>query len=180
MDGVEAKTMQNPPLKTHKYSLGCQICLRLLASVASLAAVWIMRTSNQSLVLYGIHMDAKYSYSSAFKFFAVANLIACSFSVKSLFAAVILARKCSNPNKFFYLFLHDLIVMTLVMAACAAATAIGVVARNGNVHTGWIAICDNFVRFCHRITISVTLSYVSFVLYLLLTIISANKARKSL
>ncbi|XP_057473135.1 CASP-like protein 1F1 [Actinidia eriantha] len=179
MAGVEAKIMQNPSLKTYKCSLGCQICLRLLASVASLSAVWIMFTSYQSLVLYGIHIDARYSDSSAFKFFAVANLIACSFSVKSLFVAVILVRKYSNPNKYFYLFLYDLIVMTLVMAACAAATAIGVVARNGNVHTGWIAICDNFVRFCHRITISVMLSYVSLVLYLLLTVISAKKSRKS-
>ena len=67
MDGVESKIIQNPPLKTHKSSLAAQICLRFLATVASLAAAWVMFTSKQSVVLYGINIDAKYNYSSAFK-----------------------------------------------------------------------------------------------------------------
>ena len=179
MDGVESKIIQNPPLKTNKYSLVVQICLRFLATVASFAAAWIMFTSKQSVVLYGINIDAKYNYSSAFKFFAIANLIASILSVVSLIvAAGILTRNRSDPNKFFYIFLHDLVVMTLVMSACAAATAIGSVGRYGNSHIGWMAICDHFSSFCDRMTISVTLSYFSFVLYLLLTVISASKSRK--
>ncbi|PSR89428.1 CASP-like protein [Actinidia chinensis var. chinensis] len=179
MDGVESKIMQNPPLKTDKYSLAVQICLRFLATMASLAAAWIMFTSKQSIVLYGINIDARYYYSSAFKFFAIANLIASIFSVVSLLAAAgILSRNCSDPNKFFCMFLHDLVVMSLILSACAAATAIGFVGRYGNSHIGWMAICDHFARFCDTMTISVALSYVSFVLYLLLTLISATKSRK--
>ncbi|KAI7985867.1 CASP-like protein 1F1 [Camellia lanceoleosa] len=178
MDGVEPKIMQNPTFKTHKYSLAAQICLRILATVASLAAAWIMFTNKQSIILYGLVVDARNSYSSAFKFFAVANLITSVFSVGSLFVAVILARNWPHLNNYFYMFLHDLVLMTLVIAACGAATSIGFVGRYGNNHAGWMPICDNFVRFCDRVTISLILSYFSFLFYLFLTIISANKSRK--
>ncbi|KAH7867365.1 hypothetical protein Vadar_032533 [Vaccinium darrowii] len=179
MAGVEVKIMQNPPPKNPpKSSFATQFCLRILAAVASLSAALVMITDKQTVILYGIQMDAKYSYSSAFTFFVIANLVSCAFSVVSLFAAGILVRNCSGPNKkYFFLFLHDLVMTTLVMAASAAATAIGFVGKFGNTHVGWIAICDDFGRFCDRIIISVHLSYLAFLLYLLLTVISANKSR---
>ncbi|KAA8542072.1 hypothetical protein F0562_023224 [Nyssa sinensis] len=179
MDGVGAEAVQNHPLKTHKYFLAAQICFRFLATLTTLAAAWIIFTSSQSIVMYGIKFDARYSYSSAFKFFAFANLIASVFSVLSLFLAFILGRKGSDATNYFYMFLHDLVMMTLVMAGCAAATAIGFVGRYGNSHTGWIAFCDHFVKFCDRVTISVILSYFSFLFYLFLTISSASKSRKT-
>ncbi|KAA8540641.1 hypothetical protein F0562_024440 [Nyssa sinensis] len=178
MDGIETKVMQNPSLKTRRYFMAAQICLRLLATASSLAAAWIMITSKQSVVVYGINIDARYSYSSAFKFFAFANLIACAFSVLSLFLVVFLGRRGSNANNYFKMFLHDLVMMTLIMAGCAAATAIGYVGRYGNSHTGWVAICDHFAKFCDRVTISVIFAFFSFLFYLFLTIISASESRQ--
>ncbi|KAF7134574.1 hypothetical protein RHSIM_Rhsim08G0194800 [Rhododendron simsii] len=178
MAGVEAKIMQNPPPKTSpKSPLGAQICLRLLGAAASLSAALVTVTSKQTVCLYGAVIDAQYTYSSAFTFFAIANLVACAFSVVSLFAAGILARKCKGPNKYFFMFLHDLAVTTLLMAACAAATAIGLVAKFGNSHIGWMAICNDFGRFCDRIIVALTLSYLAFLVHLLLTVISANGSR---
>ncbi|XP_059645044.1 CASP-like protein 1F1 [Cornus florida] len=179
MDGIESKVMKNPHPKTHKLFMAAQFSFRILAIVTTLAAAWTMFTSKQSVVVYGIAVDARYSYSSAFKFFAFANLIACIFSVLSLFLVFVLGRKGSDATNFFYMFLHDLVMMTLVMAACAAATAIGYVGRYGNSHTGWMAICDNFAKFCDRVTVSVVLSYLSFIFYLFLTIISASKSRQT-
>ncbi|KAK3042521.1 hypothetical protein RJ639_000245 [Escallonia herrerae] len=178
MDSSEAKVMQNLPLKTSKSSLAAQVCLRLLALGATLAAACIMITSKQSVVVFGINIDARYSYSPAFKFLVLANLIACAFSLISLIIVPILARKGSHPASYFYMFLHDLVLMTLLMAGGAAATAIGYVGRYGNSHTGWMAICDNFGKFCDRVTVSVLLSFFGFVLYLFLVIISANRSRQ--
>ncbi|CAL5373081.1 unnamed protein product [Camellia sinensis] len=177
MDALEAKTKPNPTLNTSTSSLKTQICLKFLAIVSSLSALCIIFTSKQTIMLYGLQIDAKYSDDSSFKFLAAANVIVCVFSVVSLFVAVILARTCSDSNNYFYMFLHDLVVMLVMIYGCAAASAIGKVSQYGNTHTGWLPICDHFVRFCHRSTVAVILSYFSFLVYLLLTIFSANNLK---
>ncbi|XP_052182795.1 CASP-like protein 1F1 [Diospyros lotus] len=181
MDGFEGKTPQNPPPeRSQRLSSAAQIFLRLSAAAASLAAAWVMFTAKQSAVIYGMPLEAKYSYSSAFMFFAIANVVACVFSVISLLVAVVLQRSRFVPNNYYYMFIHDLLMTTLVMAACAAATAIGYVGKYGNVHSGWMAVCHHFARFCDRITASIILSYFAFVFYFFLTIASASKSRKVL
>ena len=69
-------------------------------------------------------------------------------------------------------------MMSLVLAGCAAATAIGYVGRYGNNHAGWMAICDQFDEYCNRIRLSLMFSYLAFVFILMLTIMSANKSRE--
>ncbi|XP_057972595.1 CASP-like protein 1F1 [Malania oleifera] len=172
------KFTQNPLQKTQKIFQVAQIFLRILAFATALTATCLMVTNKQSTVIFGIEIDAKYSYSSAFKFFALANAVACAFCVVSLFLAFFLARQGSiNPSTYFLLFLHDLMMMGLVLAACAAATAIGYVGQYGNRHTGWVSICNQFGKFCRRSTISVVLSYLSFISLLLLSVISAYMSR---
>lgn len=70
------------------------------------------------------------------------------------------------------------IMAVVLMAASVAATAIGYVGKYGNSHTGWIAICDHFPKFCNRATLSALFSYLAFIFYLVLTIISANISRQ--
>ncbi|KAK9278355.1 hypothetical protein L1049_027920 [Liquidambar formosana] len=178
MASIEAKFQQKPVSNMQKYSLGAQVGLRILAVVGTLAATTVMGTNKQSTVVYGLAIDARYSYSSAFKFFVIANGIACAFTALSLVSTFILSRRGSKPNSFFFLFLHDLFVMSLVMAGSAAATAIGYVGRYGNSHTGWMPLCDHFGKFCNKSTAAVLLSYLSFIFLLLLTIISANRSRQ--
>ncbi|XP_073147880.1 CASP-like protein 1F1 [Henckelia pumila] len=168
----------SPPLKTHKIFFLMQIFLRILSFAASLAAAWMMLTNKQTAVVYGILVSASYSYSSAFKFFAYANIIACGFSVLSLFLACIFGYKAINPKSYFVMFIHDLMISVLLMAGCAAATAVGFVGKYGVNEAGWLPLCDHFPPFCNRCTMATGLSYVSFLLYILLTIISANKSRQ--
>lgn len=59
-----------------------------------------------------------------------------------------------------------------------AASAIAQVGKYGNNHAGWMPICDNFGKFCHKVMASLILSLLSTICYLLLTVISANKARE--
>ncbi|KAI6698467.1 hypothetical protein NL676_018586 [Syzygium grande] len=65
------------------------------------------------------------------------------------------------------------VVMTLVMAGCAATTAIGYMGKHGNAHARWMPIRDHLSKFCGRVTISIAISYVSFLLLMILTVISA-------
>ncbi|XP_012842761.1 PREDICTED: CASP-like protein 1F2 isoform X2 [Erythranthe guttata] len=152
-------------LKTHKSFILTQISLRFLAAASTLAATWITFTSKQTTLVFGIQIDARYSYSPTFKFFAYANLIASAFTFLSLFFVFVLGNKPA-------------IMTVLLMGGCAAATAIGYVGKYGNSHSGWVAICGYFGKFCNRITAASLLSYFGFLLYLLLTVISANKSRQ--
>ncbi|KAF5476497.1 hypothetical protein F2P56_003247 [Juglans regia] len=178
MDGFEAKFPQNPALKTQKIVLGAQICLRILAIATSLAATWVMLTSKQSEEIIGITFYARYSYSSSMKFFTFANAVACAFSVLSLLFVLFLCRPGLSSANYFYLFLHDLFMMSLVLAGCAAATAEGYIGRYGNGHAGWSPICDHFGKFCNKMTSSVILSYLCLCFLLMLTILSASKSRQ--
>ncbi|XVF54749.1 hypothetical protein PTKIN_Ptkin05aG0206400 [Pterospermum kingtungense] len=170
--------MENSPLKTHKLVLGGQICLRIMAIAAALAATLMIVTSNQIVVVYGMTFDAKYSYSPAFKFFAIANALACGFTLLSLFFVLFFVRRGLTPSNYFLLFLHDLFMMSLVLSGVAAGTAIGYVGQYGNSHIGWFQICDRMTNFCHKVTISLLFSYVTVLFLLVLTIISAGKSRQ--
>lgn len=67
MDISEPKNMQDPRPKTQKYYLASQISLRSLAAVVSLTAATLAITDKQIITVYGIELEARYSYSSAFK-----------------------------------------------------------------------------------------------------------------
>ncbi|XP_027773876.1 CASP-like protein 1F1 isoform X2 [Solanum pennellii] len=138
------QNVQNPIMKSDKCLLSTQILLRILAIAFTLAATSIILTSKQAVTVFGIEMDARYSYSSAFKFFAITNMI----------------------------------TMALLLAGCAAATAVGYVGKYGQTHSGWLPICDHVDKFCRKVSHSIMLSYIAMILYLCLTIISANQSRK--
>ncbi|XP_031277347.1 CASP-like protein 1F1 [Pistacia vera] len=176
MDKSEAKFQQSPPLKTQRIFHLAQIFLRLLAIGTALAATSVMVTAKQSVVVFGTPFDARYSYSPAFKFFVFGNAVACGCLILSLFYVFVLGRQGSSPTKYFFLFIHDLVMMSLLISASAAATAVGYIGRYGNNHIGWVAICDNFGKFCDRITLSLILSYLSFLVMMILTIISARRS----
>ncbi|XVF11459.1 hypothetical protein REPUB_Repub08aG0029400 [Reevesia pubescens] len=178
MESIEARFPENPPLKTHKLVLGTQICLRIVAIATALAATYIVVTSKETVLVFGMSFDARYSYSPAFKFFAFANAFACGFTLLSLFFVFFFGRNGLTPTNFFLLFLHDLFMMSLVLSGVAAGTAIGYVGRYGNRHAGWFPICDHVKKYCHKVTISMILSYLSLVCLLVLTIISASKSRQ--
>ncbi|XP_009618375.1 CASP-like protein 1F1 [Nicotiana tomentosiformis] len=175
MDSFEAKTNHDPPLKTQRVMLILQILLRILAFAFTLGAVLRIKTSKQVLFL---GFDARYTYSPSMKFFAYANVSGCALSVVSLFLALMCCQKPRDSNKYFYLFLHDLFVFGVLVAGSAAATAIGYVGKYGQKHSGWEPICIFVTKFCHKVTVSLTLSYIAIIIYLCLTIISANQSRQ--
>ncbi|KAL2492190.1 CASP-like protein 1F1 [Abeliophyllum distichum] len=111
--------------KTQKFSFVSQILLRVLATAGTLAATWITLTSQETVVVFGIQVDARYSYSPASKFLAYTNIIVCAFSVLSIFIVFFLGYKAVDRRNYFFIFLHDLILTTLLMAGCSAGLTVG-------------------------------------------------------
>lgn len=72
------------------------------------------------------------------------------------------------------------IMMSLMLAGCGAATAIGMVGMYGNSHTGWAPICDHLSKFCHGVTTSIILSLLSVLSLMMLTVISSYNYSRQL
>ncbi|XP_043703758.1 CASP-like protein 1F1 [Telopea speciosissima] len=196
MEGVQSKESQDPTLtntRGGKYLMVAQALLRTLVAVCTLTAACLMFTSKQTTSVFGVSFSAKYNYVPAFRFsaeivgfdpyvlmfffgggficrfFADANVAACVLSLLSLGTVCFIYHRLT----YFFLFLHDLVMMTLLMAACAASTAIGEVGAHGNSYTGWMPICDHFGKFCNRVTASLIFSYLAVMMFLVLTVLSA-------
>ncbi|XWS60215.1 hypothetical protein CRYUN_Cryun07bG0016400 [Craigia yunnanensis] len=124
MESIEAKFPENPSLKRHKLVIGAQICWRIVAILTALAATWMIVTSKETVVVFGLQLDARYSYSSAYKFFAFANAFACGFTLLSLLFVFFFGRHGLTPTSY-----------CSCTICVAAGTAIGYVGRYGNIHT---------------------------------------------
>ncbi|KAL3753608.1 hypothetical protein ACJRO7_000938 [Eucalyptus globulus] len=157
---VEKTLEQNQPIPMSRnhFLLGTttQICLRVLPIAATLAAALVMMTSKQFTRVFGIPVYARYTYSPAFNFFAYANLVSCALCL------------------LYSLFLLIIVVMTLMMTGCAATMAIGYVGKHIDAHIGWMPICDHLGKFCDKVAVSIAISFASFLLLMILTVISAR------
>ncbi|GFS38392.1 hypothetical protein Acr_00g0057230 [Actinidia rufa] len=171
---LDAPIMSSPQ---HGGFFKLQFMLRVLAIAFTAAAMATMLTSKQSISMFGIVIEARYSYSSAFKFLFAVDVVVCTFSVLSLILVFLLSRSKSSPCRYFAVFLHDLVIAALMMAGCAAGTAIGEVGRDGMNQVGWVAICNRVGKFCDKVTLSVSLSYMVLVCYAALTVLSVHKLK---
>ncbi|KAM7274920.1 hypothetical protein ACFE04_016786 [Oxalis oulophora] len=179
MENLEAKNNtldQTPSKKTNKVLFRAQIFLRVAIVGTTLSALFVTITSKETVALYGTVLDARYSYSEAFKFYAYANAIVCGLTVLSLIFAFVVSRQRSNPHNHFILFVHDLFMTLLELSGCAAATAIGFLGKYGNSHTGWMEICSQFGAYCNKIAAGLAVGYLTFVFLLMLTLTSAYRA----
>ncbi|KAL6509141.1 hypothetical protein OROGR_022451 [Orobanche gracilis] len=154
-----------------------QLTLRILVIAFTLAGAVIMLTSQQSVSFYGIAMEARYNYSSSFRFNVVADCAVCGLSVVSVILVISLNRPKSNPENYFYLLLHDMVSLVLLLSGCSAATAIGYVGRFGQSETGWLSICDRVAKFCDKIMASIVSSFVAVICLIVLILMSAHKLK---
>ncbi|XP_074309168.1 CASP-like protein 1F2 [Silene latifolia] len=172
-NGDQSKLMSN---QSGKGLFLAQILIRSVTSLLALAATLVMVKSGQSTTVFGIVFQAKYSYSSAFRFFVGTNIAVCAFSVISVIAICAFYSPKSNSISNFSLFLYDLIAMIFSMAGCAAATSIGYVGKYGQEQIGWTKICDDVTKFCNLVMLSIAFSYLAFICLFALVIIAFRHA----
>ncbi|KAK6912930.1 Casparian strip membrane protein domain [Dillenia turbinata] len=156
-----------------------QFSLRILATALTLASILVMITSKQSVTVFGIALEATYRSTSSSKFLLGANITACFFSLISSIGIYVFGSHGSDPRNYFFVFLHDMMIMVLMISGCAASTAVGYMSRYGESQTGWTGICDRVAKFCNRVQIAILLSYLAFFCFLALTIMSALNPRGS-
>ncbi|KAK3039125.1 hypothetical protein RJ639_028871 [Escallonia herrerae] len=154
-----------------------QLALRVLAIAFTSAAIIMMVKSKESVSILGTVLQARYTYSSAFRFKLGADAVVCTLSLFSLIPLYVFSRPKSDPRNYFYLLLPDLIFMVLMISGCAAATAIGYVGHHGQSQTGWMPICGQVNNFCDKVMLSIVSSYLAFLCFLVLTIMAAYKLK---
>ncbi|CAL9162953.1 unnamed protein product [Musa hybrid cultivar] len=146
--------------------LKIHVVCKASAALATLIAAALMGFNKQISNVAGFEIKATYNSSPAFKFFVIGNAIACGYSVLSLpFAAHMVEGWMLN--------LFDLMNLGLVMAAASAAAAIGYVGKYGNDEIGWTKVCPYYEKFCGRTEISIACSYVGFLLFLFVCVMSS-------
>ncbi|KAK9925564.1 hypothetical protein M0R45_033886 [Rubus argutus] len=155
--------------------LMAQAGIRMLVVAFTLVAISVMVTNQQSVVVFGLEFQAHYTYSSAFKFLVAADAALCSFSALSLIFLYFISRSgTSSLKNYFILFLLDTVMMVLIIAGCAAGTAIGYVGKYGEEHMTWQPTCGYVSKFCNKMSISIAFSYLAFFACLLLNLMSAH------
>ncbi|KAK4759868.1 hypothetical protein SAY87_022999 [Trapa incisa] len=163
---------QSQPLRSFFLA---QSTLRALAAACTLASLCVMVTSKESVLVFEIHLEARYNYASACRYLMGVNSIVFGFSLLSL--AFLCRLQWSKPNSkhYFFLFLHDLVITALMMSGCSAASAIGYVGRYGEERIGWFSVCEHVAKFCSRMLVALILSSLAFFCYFTLSIASARK-----
>ncbi|KAK4477295.1 hypothetical protein RD792_016510 [Penstemon davidsonii] len=156
-----------------------QYILRVFVIAFTLAGAIITATAYESVNVFGIVMDAKYTYSTAFRFKVVADSVVCGLSVLSVVILNALNSPKSNPKNYFYLFLHDLVSLLLLVSGCSSGLAIGFVALFGQQKRGWIPICFRVQQYCLKTTVGIVSTFIAVVCLHLLVVLSAYKLKSA-
>ncbi|KAK7311320.1 hypothetical protein RJT34_09377 [Clitoria ternatea] len=171
-----ADTKRSSTTQQHRILLMAIDILRILAIVLTATSIAVTVTNHQTVFIFGLRLEAHYYYSPSFKFFVAANGVVCAMSLLTLIINLVLRKQASErKHYYFFLFLHDMVMTVLLIAGCAAVTAIGYVGQFGEEHVGWQPICDHVHKFCRTNLVSILLSYFAFCAYFGLTILSAYK-----
>lgn len=59
-------------------------------------------------------------------------------------------------------------ITALLSASIGAALAIAEVGKKGNTHAGWLPICDQVEKYCHRVEIGLITGFIGVIVYLII------------
>ena len=143
---------------------GCGVALRVFILAATLVAAVVMGLDRQTATVQvtiadtlpplQVPVTAKWSYSSAFVYFVVANAMACVFSAVALAA-------CRSRSAVVPLMVGDLVVQALLFSAVGAAAEFGILGERGNSHVRWGKVCHVYSSFCERAMAAVIVSLIA-------------------
>jgi uncharacterized protein (TIGR01569 family) len=154
--------------------------LRVAAFGPTLAAAISTGTADERLSVFTqfFQFHARFDDFTAFIFFMVANAVAAGYLVLSLpFSAVGIVRPKATGVRVFLL-VCDVLIMSLLTAAGAAAAAIVYVAHWGSVRANWVPICMQFHGFCQRTSGAVVATFLAVLVLLVLILMAACSIRR--
>ncbi|KAJ4951186.1 hypothetical protein NE237_028018 [Protea cynaroides] len=158
------------------------LCLRILLFSASLTAMVVMVTSNQTklvqtaLYSFPVPVPAKFNYSPAYIYFVAALSFSTLYSIISGIASSwVIVKPCSSKQllKFYVILVaHDVLMLGMVAAATGTAGGVAYIGLKGNSHVNWNKICNVYGKFCRHVGASVAVSLFASFLLLLLVFLS--------
>ncbi|CAK8563623.1 unnamed protein product [Lathyrus sativus] len=149
------------------------LILRFLLFAASLAAVLVMVTSNQTEYL-PLPLPAKFRYSPAFVYFVAAFSVSGLYSIITTLVSLSAIRKPSLKTKLLLqLIFWDAVMFGILASATGTAGSMGYLGLKGNKHTNWNKICNIYDKFCRHVGASIAMGFIGSIVTLLLIWISA-------
>ncbi|KAH9748693.1 CASP-like protein 1C1 [Citrus sinensis] len=143
--------------------------LRLIALGATVAAIVVMVTSHQSAEVFNLTFTAKFSNEPVFKYFVVAEAIACGYTLVVLILS-------SRSLLWRLIVILDAVMTAVLTSSISAALAIARVGKKGNSHAGWLPICGQVPKFCDHVTGALVCGFVAAIVYALLLVFSLYSA----
>ncbi|KAK3433102.1 hypothetical protein EUGRSUZ_D00625 [Eucalyptus grandis] len=129
------------------------LVLRLLAVGSTAAAIAVMVTSHETAKVLNLSFDAKYSYTSAFVYFVIAEAIAGGYSLVSLLLSC-------KPVFWRLVMMMDVVIAMLLSSSIQLH------------HAGWLPICGQVPKFCDQLTGALIAGFVAAAIYLVLLLCS--------
>ncbi|XP_019437562.1 PREDICTED: CASP-like protein 1E1 isoform X1 [Lupinus angustifolius] len=179
IEGVESKGSRDIMVAKPGSSTGaCDLVLRVLALVLTLVATIVLGVDKQTKIVsvqivdtlppFHVPATAEWHYLSAFVYFVVANAIACAYATISL-----LLSKVKGLGTLISIF--DALMVALLFSCNGATTAIGVIGYQGNSHLRWNKVCNVFGKFCNQVAVSIILSLLGSIVFLLLVVLKLRR-----
>ncbi|XP_054790602.1 CASP-like protein 1C3 [Prosopis cineraria] len=139
----------------------CHLLLRVLAFGATLSSIIVMATSHETVSFFTVSLEAKYTHSSAFKYFVIAN------SVVAVYGFLVLFLPSGSSLSQFVIF-FDMVFTLLLTSSVSAALAMAYVGKKGNSYAGWLPLCGQVPKFCHQVTGALASGFIALVIYIIL------------
>ncbi|XP_010904769.1 CASP-like protein 1E1 [Elaeis guineensis] len=168
-----AATSSRPVRLTGYILRGVVILLTFISAIVIGSAkedvTYIVQNDN-SIGTSSFHVLIKSTYSAAYVYFIVANVLVFFYTLISL--VISLANRSGSSIMQLPLNIADILMVVLLFSSNGAAIAIDIVAEHGQSHFGWAKFCDDFYKFCSRITASIVLSMIASLAYTILIILT--------
>lgn len=107
------------------------------------------------------------------RYSVASNAIASSYAALSLVLAT-----SGKKGVMSAVIILDLLMVAMLFSSNGAALAIGLMGYQGNSHVMWAKVCTVFGRFCNQAAVSIALSLLGSILFLLLVAMRLHKISK--
>ncbi|KAJ8497994.1 hypothetical protein OPV22_008546 [Ensete ventricosum] len=182
-DGTQGYNEGSPPSSTNLPGY----ILRVLAVVFTLISTVVMGAAKEIVTLLirdpltnettTLMATVKSTYSAGYVYFVIVNAVVLFWSVIALVISMV--KRGGSGGTLFALAVADLVMLVLLFSGNGAATAISVVAENGQENlAGWDRICDAASKFCTRVNAAIAVSMLASVAYLLLVLLGMIALRR--
>ncbi|KAL2327489.1 hypothetical protein Fmac_020916 [Flemingia macrophylla] len=163
------------------------LSLRVVAFLVTASATLVMALNKQtkSFVVATVGstpiratISAKFNQTPAFVFFVIANGNASLHNLVMIVVDVLGPQYDYKGLRLASIAILDMMTMALASAGDGAATFMAELGRNGNSHARWDKICDKFETYCNRGGAALIVSFIGFILLLIISLMSIIKLLK--